>query len=78
MCIGKQAGMYFTDEMAAMPCKGDRITLPKFWAHTSNGNLDAEICAMHAGLFVAKYPDSRKFYLTRRVQMAQREVAARG
>lgn len=67
MCIGRNPAMYFTEEMAAVPCRGDRMLLRNFWCHSANGNLDAEICRLHAGMFVKKYPQPR-FYLTQKIK----------
>lgn len=65
-CLGR-GSMYFTDEHNRIPCYGKIIHLRKFWLHSPNGNLDAEVCRLHAGLFVRKNPIRKLSYLTERI-----------
>ena len=71
-CLAKYCQLYFP-EGPKCQCRGELISLPKFWEWHPAGNLDAEICKLHAGQYVSEHERPSKFYLTDRIRIALAE-----
>ena len=47
-CIAKTTEAYFTETEREASCRGKMIPLGRFWLSHESGNLEAEICELHA------------------------------